>query len=329
MSLYRSGFIKQNGVIFELSPLNNINERFSADKMYANLMKNYAWGAMSNPDVITDYYARRHTSQYRLQFLSLAENYISKAYNAEEDNSRREMMLSMGRDESTLPAIVTAAKIKEYKEKAKKLIHRSLEVMPAEIVMDYGEPNQSNNPDDGYEINGKSLPGFNDGVLHEYVGMLYMAGDKAGAEKLGKTVADQLESIIGYFENSKVVLSSNNSNTKDLYAALASYFKLHSASNDPELGNPKGALAKRTRAQVQYLYKTFFPTIIGQLKEAAQANGESVRRGSSAGRYATMMFDIEDYSNGMAIYFGFKEAPMQMPAEQQAPAPAMPNMMAP
>jgi hypothetical protein len=331
MALYRGGYIKQNGVIFELSPLSNINERFSADRMYNNLMKNYKFGAMSNPDVITDYYARRHTSQYRLQFLSLAEDFISKAYNAEEENSRREMMSSMGRDEATLPAVVPAAKIKEYKQKAKNLIHRSLEVMPADVVIDYGEPTQSNNPDDGYSVNGVSLPGYNDGVLHEYVGMLYMADDKAGAEKLGKIVADQLESIIGYFENSKIVLSSNNGNTKDLYAALSAYFKLHAASNDPELGNPNGALAKRTRAQVQYIYKTFFPSIIGQLKAAAQANGESVRRGSSAGRYANMMFDFEDYSNGMAIFFGFKEAPMQMPQQQQqqTPPPVMPSMMAP
>lgn len=327
MALYRGGYVKQNGVIFELSPLKNINERFNADKMYKNMMENYAFGAMNNPDVITDYYARRHTSQYRIQFLSLAEDYIAKAFTAEESNDRRKMLEGMGRDISTLPEVVSEATIQGYKDKAKKLIHRSLEVMPADVVIDYGEPNRSNNPKDNYEVNGVTLPSYNDGVLHDYVGILYMAGDKAGAEKLGKIVADQLESIIGYFENDQIVISSNMENTKDFYAALSAYFKLHSAANDPELGNPKGALAKRTNSKVEYIFNTLFPSIIDQLKEAAKNNGESVRRGSSAGRYANMMFDIEDYFNGMAIFYGFKEAPMGSGDGQ--PVPSLQQMMNP
>ena len=91
MALYRKGYIKQNGMVFELSPLKNTRERFNADKMYNNLMENYSFGAMNNPNVLTDYYARRHTAQYRLHFYSLAEDYMRKALQAEEENKRIEM----------------------------------------------------------------------------------------------------------------------------------------------------------------------------------------------------------------------------------------------
>ena len=331
MSLYRKGYIKQNGMVFELSPLNTQNDRFSSDKMYDNLMFNYAYGEMNNPKVLTDYYARRHTSQYRLHFLSLAEDFISKAFAAEEANSQREMMESMGRDVSMLPKAVDDKKIAEYKDKAKNLIHRSLEVMPAHIVIDAGEPTASNNPRDSYSYNGKTLPAFNDGILHDYVGVLYMVGDIEGAEKLGMVIADQLESILNYYENEYVVITSNPKNTKDLYAALGAYFKLYTGASDGEVGNADGALAKRTQKKIQYIYSTMFPSIIDRLKEKAKENGESTRRGRQAGRYASMLFEIEDYSEAMAIYFGIKEAPLpqQNQLPQQQGGPSLEDMMNP
>ena len=89
-ALYKRGYIKQNGMVFLLSPMNDFSNRFT-DEMYDLIMglpkKNangkviptYTYGAMSNPDVLTDYYTRRHTSQYRLHFYMLAEDYVKKA----------------------------------------------------------------------------------------------------------------------------------------------------------------------------------------------------------------------------------------------------------
>ena len=73
ISLYTKGFVKQNGMAFELSPLKDLRSRFAVDKMYNNLMNVYVYGDMENPNVLTDYYTRRHTSQYRLHFASLAD----------------------------------------------------------------------------------------------------------------------------------------------------------------------------------------------------------------------------------------------------------------
>ena len=86
-TLYRRGHIKQLGLTFVLSPMSNLNTRFDADKMYANLMKNYSFGQMNKANVLTDYYARRHTSQFRTQFYSLAEYYIQLAENEEKFNN--------------------------------------------------------------------------------------------------------------------------------------------------------------------------------------------------------------------------------------------------
>ena len=315
IALYRRGYIKQNGMVFELSPMDDMTDRFNTEKMYANLMTNYDFGTMDNPTVLTDYYARRHTDQYRLHFLSLAEEFIAKAFRAEEQNERIKLYGDAGQPVVGMPDPVSQKEIDEYKSKAKKLIKRSLEVMPAELVIDYGEPAGSNNPRENYEINGKTLKSFSDGVLHDYVGVLYMAGDKKGAEKLGMTVADQLESIITYYEKSNVAIVASPSNTKDLYAALGAYLKLMSAAH--EFGGQYSELAKRTRLKVDYIYKTMFPSMMDRLKEKANNNGESTRRGSNAGKYASMLFNLEDYSEGIAVFYDLLEAPEPEPAGQE------------
>jgi hypothetical protein len=325
IALYRRGYIKQNGMVFELSPMDDMTDRFNTEKMYANLMENYDFGTMSDPDVLTDYYARRHTDQYRLHFLSLAEEFVSKALRAEDQNDRIKQFANSDQPVAGLPEAVPQKTINEYKEKAKKLIKRSLEVMPAELVIDYGEPSGSNNPRDNYEINGKQLTAYSDGVLHDYVGVLYMAGDKKGAEELGMVVADQLESILTYYEKSNVGVVAATDNTKDLYAALGAYLKIMSAAH--EFGDRDGALAKRTRIKIDYVYKTMFPSMMDRLKELANNNGESTRRGASAGRYANMLFDLEDYSEGIAIFYELLEAPEPEPEPSGAGGPSLDQIM--
>ena len=310
IALYKKGYIKQNGMAFELSPISS-QSRFNLNKMYDNLMNTYDYGAMSNPDVLTDYYARRHTAQYRLHFLSLAEEFISKAFSAEQENERIEMMKSMGQDFSNLPAMISDNEIKDYKKKAKDLIHKSLDVMPASVVIDYGEPNSSGNPRDNYTINGETLTAYTDGILHDYVGILYMAGDNKGAEELGLEVASQLESIIGFFESSNIGISARPENMKDFYSALSAYFKIYSASNDSNFNNLESELSKITSKKIDYFYKEMFPKMFSDLESLANKNGESIRRGKNAGYYASMLHKMQDYSEAMAIHFGFIDSDMQ------------------
>ncbi len=321
IALYEGRYVKQNGMCFELSPLKDVNMRYS-DKMYNNMMSLYTFGAMNNADVLTDYYTRRHTSQYRLHFASLADDYLMRADQEEQMRENKKMNIKMLRQngenakanefEASLKGV--DAKIAGYKKKAANLLNRSLEVMPASIVIDYGEPTA--NGRETYTNGGISLNSFSDGILHDYVRMLYKAGDKKAAEELGEIVAKQLESIFTYFEKSDAYFAGNPENSSDLYAALDAYFKLHVSAIDPEIGNPKGALAARTQAKIDKLYKNVFPAIYSGLSEKANDNGESVRRGSKAGRYANMLFNLQDYLEAIGVHYGYLQG------QQAPPAPA-------
>jgi len=291
-ALYKRGYIKQNGMVFLLSPMNDFSNRFT-DEMYDLIMglpkKNangkviptYTYGAMSNPDVLTDYYTRRHTSQYRLHFYMLAEDYVKKA---ELDPSN--------------------AKI--YKEKARKLLLRSLEVMPAEVVIDYGEPSQDGQEE--YSLGGQKIRAYSDGILHNYVRLLYVAGDKVAAEKLGKTIATQLESIMNFYEKSDMRIIARNDNTSDLYAALDAYYKMNEIALDPKYGDSKGALATRTSKHISTMLQKTVPKMLKDLKEIAKLNSEKVEKGSNkAGVFANKLFEMEDQIDAMAVYYGYKE----------------------
>jgi hypothetical protein len=330
IALYQRGYVKQNGMAFELSPLNDLRSRFAADKMYNNMINVYSYGAMNNPDVLTDYYTRRHTSQYRLHFASLADHYLTLAENEEMTKKSKEMNIEMLRkngmnqqaDELAKTLVGVDGRVKEYRKKALNLLNHSLKVMPAEIVIDYGEPTSSR---DMYKETGVEYPVYQDGILHDYVALYYRAGDKGAAEKLGATVAKQLESILNYFEKSDPTLAGSADNSSDLWAALDAYFKLHMAAINPETGNKSGNLAARTQKRIDTFYNSSVKAMKDALKMKATDNGESTRRGTTNGKYSSMLFEIEDYSDAIAVHYGLKEGPVKAPASPQ-PSPGMENI---
>ena len=315
MAIYKRGYVKQNGMAFEVSPLNAPGDRYSAS-MYKNLMEVYSYGDMQNPDVLTDYYTRRHTDQYRAHFLALAEDYLSKAMNGENGVDARGI---------PSPSKLSAKEIADYKKKAINLINKSLEVMPADVVIDYGEPTDSRNPADDYQLpDGTTLKSAKDGDLHSYVTVLYSASDVKGAEKLGDIVAGQLESIITYFEKSDVKFIRSPYNRKDFYSAIHAYFVLHLSAK--ESGNGEGKLAKRTGKMIEHIYDKVFPGLINKLKEEANYNGET-SSGSTAGPNARAYKELQDYSDGIAYHFGLKEMPTPKPAVGQPGQPGQPGQM--
>lgn len=324
ISLYMKGYVKQNGLVYELSPLKDLNNHFS-DKMYTNLMSTYHYGAMSNPKVLTDYYTRRHTSQYRMHFAALADYYISKAEQeaATLENSKMNLplMRKAGQNDraTNLEKSLTGAdsRIAAYKSKAAKLIMHSLKVMPADVVIDYGEPQADTRTK--YNNGGAELNAYKDGILHDYVKILYKAGKKAEAEKLGLIVAAHLESTLNYFAKTTPAIASNPDNTKDLYAALDAYFNLHLTAIDQEFGSQNSPLAKRTQAKIKELYTSVFPEIYRGLEELAADNGESTRPGSSAGKYANRLFALKDYLDAIAVQYGLKKGKPAPAASNGAP----------
>lgn len=329
LSLYRRGYLKQNGMVYELSPLNTYEERCNEEKMYANLMKNYDFGDLKNPKVLTDYYARRQTSQFRGHFSVLAQELIRKVDEAKEVKAKGMDFIKMyeqaGRKEEAaryLKIYKNADKIiAENKKKAIALIKHAIEIMPLETVIDFGEPRKSGKT---FDLGSVKVSAYGDGTVPEYVAVLFTAGDKKAANDFGLKVAKQLESIIKYFEVSEIDFSASQQNTPDLYAALDNYFTIMMIAMDPKDGDSKGTLATSMNAKIKKLYDSVFPRIYATLKAKASENGESVNRGSSAGKYANMLFEMEDHLEAMAVHYGLKGAPENTP--QPVPASGQMDM---
>ena len=299
MALYYAGFAKQNGMVFEMTPLRS-QDVLDKEKMFKNLMEVYDYGKMNQKGVLTDYYTRRHTSQYRDHFSRLADSYLQDA----DMELRQKTMYgpqiaslrSSGnaRVADSLQKVITGAdeRIALYKKRAIQLINKSIEVMPVDLVIDYGEPQNGSEREDYQVSPGVSYANYSDGVLHEYVGILYRAGDKAGAEKLGLQVAKHLESALTYFEKSNAKFALNNK--KDLISALNNYMLLATYSSDREKGLPLAKLSQVTNAKINKLYNSIFPRMYSDLK----ADG-----------YTDQVDDLKGHIDAVAMKYGFIQKP--------------------
>jgi hypothetical protein len=161
------------------------------------------------------------------------------------------------------------------------------------------------------------LKGYIDGDLHNYVTLFYEAGDIASAEKLGNTVAGQLESIINYFDKSDVQFLADSRNREDFLAAMHAYYVLNTSAINA--GQEKGKLAKRTSEKLKYYNTVMFPRFAKELRERAKENGESVTS-SNGGEFASTMNILEEYRVGMGMEFGYIEKPNALPGMPSGPS---------
>lgn len=318
MALLQTGHLRQNGMTWEISPVRT-REGLNADRMYKNLMEVYSYGEMAKPGVLTDYYARRQTGQFRSQFSQLADYYVTRAMNEEQRKTQMEMTVKnlratgRGHIADSIAGTLKGAdeRITDFKKRAKALIHRSLAVMPPERVLDYGEPQGTKRQLTGSD--GTKYGAYTDGTLHEYVSILYRAGDISGAEKLGAFVADDLESTIRFFLNNDPDMAGMN--ISDFSSAVSNYLTIHIIANDATFGNPKGKLAQRTGNMVQKLYGTELPRMYNELKQLAGDNGEILNRTSNT-HYASAYYTLYGYMEAIGV-----ENRIIKPEPGSAPAP--------
>ncbi|MFT7343984.1 MAG: hypothetical protein ACI9XP_000561 [Lentimonas sp.] len=311
IALYRRRYLKQSGLSFELSPSIDQTAPLDQDRMYENLMTTYNYNGLDQENVLTDYYARRHTDQYRSHFEALARDYLRIAQEAEDvssDEGKRyiDMLRNGGqvaeaeRRENLLKN--QEALIKESREKAIALIMRSLKVMPIETVLDHSEASQSRGA--GYMFERTEYPVFADGNLHNYVEVLFEAGALKEANAFGVKLANNLESIVNHYLQSNAAVVFSEGNTKDMYAALDNYFRIAIAASNSSTGDPEGALSERTRQTIDNWYKIAIPKSVEALKQLAINNGESVRSSRNAGKYTRQMFGLKNQTNAIATHFG-------------------------
>lgn len=320
------GCLRQNGMAFEVNPMSNEAGYVNIERMYDNMMNVYKFGEMNNPDVLTDYYARRHTKQYRLHFLRLAQELIGQAYNAERQYNRIEQMadlIAQGMD--VQEPKLSKKQIAEYKTMGINVIKKSLEVMPADVVIDAGEPEQDGQ--NTYTVAGSQTSGYSDGHLYEYVKMLYLAGDIEAANKLGMEVLGQMESIIRWFDASDVEIAADVDNTKELFAAVATVFEISTGSMDPEAGDPDGPVSQKAEQLVNFIYNDMLPSMENKLKAVASERGESMNKSSRPSPTARKLFYLQEFMHAIAVNYGLAEEMPEQPTAQPAqPLPTMPGL---
>lgn len=327
MALLQTGHLRQNGMAWEISPIRS-QEGMNDERMYRHLMEVYLFGKMSDPDVLVDNYARDQTGQMRSQFAQLADYYVKKAEQEKQKGATYGTQIGNIRASGNTRLADSLAgtlegsdeRIAFYNKRAINLINRSLKVMPLENVIDYGEPNATKRRLQGPDGNEYTM--YQDGNVHDYVQILYRAGDKAGAQKLGMKVADQLESIIKFFTSSDADMAGQN--VKDIASATSNYMVLYSASNDREIGDPNSQLAKRTQMMVNKLYKTMYPKLYQDLQQKASDNGEVLRRGSNMGFYASQYFELSGTLDAIGIEFRILAAPAAPAGNRPQQMPDMP-----
>ena len=289
IALLSSGYVKQVGMAYELSPLRTEPTFYNLAKMYKNLTKTYLYGKMNKVNVLTDYYARRHTIQYRVNFLLLAEQYLNKG----------------------------------MKNKAIELLDFSLNKMPLENVLDVGEVNGFD-PMSSLSINGehqkfmfqdKEIRPMCSGTLHEYVQLYFLAGNKKKGEALGLKLMANYESIFNYFSHTDVRICTKPDNIEDLFAALDACFKIRSTIMGP-MGNKNGALALRINKAISSVYKRIIPKLMNDLEQLASDNGESAASGAE--RYGSLFNNLLINSTAIGEHYNYlpkekKKVPVTTP----------------
>jgi tetratricopeptide (TPR) repeat protein len=293
IALLSAGYIKQVGMAYALTPAKKEPALMDVDQMEKNMLVTYIFGDMANPNVLTDYYARRHTIQYRANFLLLAEQ-----------------LFALGR-----------------KNEAVKVLDRAMQIMPEETVMDYGDINpvdpfgslNLNKPHNQFLFQGQDIRPLNAGILHEFVQLYYALGQGKKAEALGQKLLDNYKTVIAYFEHSDIEMAGNEENAEDLIAVADALLKMRTTAKEQLAGLKSTSFSRELDRTVQILYKKVLPRIYSGLDALASENGEA-----GDGLYSNRLANLQLYMGGLAEHHGLVKAPVVNRTTAPPPAPPAP-----
>ena len=293
IALLSAGCIKQVGMAYALTPAKQEPAFMDVDQMEKNMLERYIFGDMANPSVLTDYYARRHTIQYRANFLLLAEK-----------------LYMLGR-----------------KNEAIKVLDRAMQLMPVETVMDYGDINpvdpfnslNYNKSHNQFLYQGQDIRPLNAGILHEFVQLYYLLGQPKKAAVVGQKILDNYKTVITYFEHSDIEMAGNEENAEDLIAVADALLKMRTTIKEQAVNRTAAnAFSKDLERAVQTLYKKVLPRIYSELEQAATENGEM---GMGEGLYSSRLGNLQTYMGAFAEHYGLVKAPVVNRTTTPTPAP--------
>lgn len=239
-SLYGDGRLVSYGQTSVLTPLKlQYAAENSKRNSYDNIMNKYDYGNLKKEGVLVDYYVRRHTAQYRSNFIELAAMYAQ--------------------DYRTNPSTEIADKVEE-------IIRYGMDQLPMDRVLDMGEPRPV----------GKRLPNgqqiYTDGRLADFVSILYQVDKVEEGNKLADEYLDQLETIMNWQEYSRPFLVYKNQ--EDFIAFCMNFMSVY---RDVLSSSTEGPLADRVVAMEQRLSDRIVPQIAQAISNETIAEVKSNR----------------------------------------------------
>ncbi len=215
------------GLVYKLVPIevkasrnpNSLGE-VNTDRMYENLMSTFVWGNMEKEGILVDYYTRRLTNNYRVQFSVLADGYNEKIEDLEQRIGVMKQIQSQGTNtDSDIPIrtpigdfipsqVVTELedaemKITDYKAKMTEVLNKSFEVMPHENVP-FGK------------------------VIPSYVSTYYAAGNEEKAQLYSDKMLVLFEEELDYYTSLDPKFSALM--IDDMYGVYRGIFGLYQAA---------------------------------------------------------------------------------------------------
>ncbi len=216
------------GLVYKLVPIqvdgsrnpNSLGE-VNKTRMYENLMETFTWGNMNEDGTLVDYYTRRLTNNYRVQFSVLADAYGTSVETSQQRidfmkqiQAQDPEILALDAPINTplgdfIPSQIAAdmkqaeADIEDAKAKITEVINKSIEVMPHHNVP-FGK------------------------VFPSYVSAYYVGENEEKAQEYSDTLFVLFEEEMDYYLDVDPKFSSNM--IEDMYSAYRSIFSLYQAS---------------------------------------------------------------------------------------------------
>lgn len=213
------------GLVYKLVPIevdansnpNSLGE-VNTTRMYHNLMNVFKWGNMNQEGVLVDYYTRRLTNNYRVQFSILADAYGEIYQENEQKIGIMKQIQSQGLESdapvrtpvgdfipSEIPANIkkAEAEMADVQQKMTEVLDKSIEVMP-----------HFNVPF------GKVFPG--------YVMAYYIAGNEEKAQQYSDQMFELFEEEMDYYLSIDPQFTSGM--IQEMYMVYKSIFSLYQGS---------------------------------------------------------------------------------------------------
>ena len=309
IALLQAGYIKQIGVAFELSPIRGVYNptyRFysmiDVEKMEKNMTEIYQYGDIKNPKVLSDYYARRHISQYRQCFVLLAQEYFysgnlisdsiriaEKKFQADTAKIIKEnraltedvkkYLASLENDLENVLAPLRKNR-KENFHRAERILDQCQELMPIDHVIDFGEVGRMDplstlgiNTQHSYYDEKRNIPALSSGHGHEMVQLYSMIDSEQKAIELANKLIEDYSSIFNFFRESAPSLAANAENAEDIHAALDACFKMQVTAEEYESDD----LANKMKLFIEETYDHVIDPLLGKMGNLDKNGGFETR----------------------------------------------------